>query len=172
MERITAINENGRAYYPECFEKCDGIGFSAKCDHCKVAEAACERLAAYENTGITPEQICDLDRMYRELATEYGKYKKQEEQGLLLKLPCKAGDAVWYINERIEKQGRKKVTVFFVDDGSVDNITLGGVMIPQIEVCNNKENSWITFDYKEDWNKTVFLTRTEAEEALQKKMGK
>lgn len=45
-------------------------------------------------------------------------------------------------------------------------------MIPQIEVCNNKENSWITFDYKEDWNKTVFLTRTEAEEALQKKMGK
>lgn len=94
MERITAINENGRAYYPECFEKCDGIGSTAKCDHCKVADTACERLAAYENTGITPEQICDLDKMYRELATEYGKYKKAEEQGLLLKLPCKVGDTV------------------------------------------------------------------------------
>lgn len=87
-------------------------------------------------------------------------------RGLLLKLPCKVGDTVWYINERVEKQGRKKVTVFFIDDGRVDNITLGSVMIPQIEVCNSKENSWITFDCKEDWNKIVFLTQEEAEEAL------
>lgn len=108
------------------------------------------------------ERVCGLYKALDKLK----EYEDLEEQGLLLKLPCKVGDTVWYINERVEKQGRKKVTVFFIDDGRVDNITLGSVMIPQIEVCNSKENSWITFDCKEDWNKIVFLTQEEAEEAL------
>lgn len=99
---------------------------------------------------------------------KFNEYKALKEQGKLLRLPCKVGDTVWYINERLEKQGRKKATVFFVDNGCVDHITLGDVMIPQIEVCNNTENSWITFDYKDDWNKIVFLTKEEAEAALKK----
>lgn len=124
--------------------------------------------------GFANKGLCTFFNGYDEGYSAINKcadYEDLEEKGLLLKLPCKVGTKVWYINERLEKQGKRKVTVFFVDDGSVDNITLGGVMIPQIEVCNNKENSWITFDYKEDWNKTVFLTQAEAEEALKKMKG-
>lgn len=102
-----------------------------------------------------------------EAVDKLAEYEDMEDQGKLLKLPCKVGDTVWYIDERLEKQGRKKVTVFFVDSGTVDNITLGGVMIPQVEVCNNTDNSWITFD-KDDWNKYAFFTKEEAETALRK----
>lgn len=91
--------------------------------------------------------------------------KRLEQQKKLLKLPCAVGDDVWYISERVEKQGRKKVEISFVDHGVVDNITLGHMMIPQITVCNG-ENVWTTFDGVEDFGKTVFLTREEAETAL------
>jgi len=92
-------------------------------------------------------------------------YEDLEEQGLLLKLPCKVGDTVYFISEKVEKQGRKKAVTEFVDKGIVDNITFGSIMIPQITVCND-ENIWITFGSVEDFGKTVFLTQAEAEDAL------
>lgn len=98
-------------------------------------------------------------------------YEDLEEQGKLLKLPCVVGDDVWYISEKVEKQGRKKIEVPFVDKGTVDNITLGHMMLPQITVCNN-ENVWTTFDSVEDFGKTVFLTQQEAERVLAEMEGK
>ncbi len=94
-------------------------------------------------------------------------YENMEEQGLLLKLPCKVGDTVYFISERTEKQGRRKVVTEFVDKGEADNITVGSAMIPQITVCND-ENIWTTFDSVEDFGKTVFLTQAKAEEALKR----
>ncbi len=101
----------------------------------------------------------------RELFEKLAEYEDLEEQGKLLKLPCVVGDDVWYISEKVEKQGRKKIEVPFVDNGTVDNITLGHMMIPKITVCN-KENVWTTFDSVEDFGKTVFLTQQEAERVL------
>lgn len=92
-------------------------------------------------------------------------YEDLEAQGKLPKLPCTVGDTVWYISDRIERQGRKKVTVSFPEKGTVDNITLGHMMVPQITVCND-EDRWTTFDSVEDLGKTVFLTSEEAEAAL------
>lgn len=62
MERLTAISENGKAYYPYCFREdtCDGCGSSEKCGQCELSLKVCETLAAYENTGLTPEQIMEL----------------------------------------------------------------------------------------------------------------
>ena len=69
MERLTKRNEADTAYYyPKCFEKCDGLGTSEKCNNCVLVNDVCEKLGEYE----------DL-----------------EEQGLLLKLPCKVGDTVY-----------------------------------------------------------------------------
>ncbi len=97
-------------------------------------------------------------------------YEDLEEQGLLPKFPCKVGDTVYFISERTEKQGRRKVVTEFVDKGIVDNITLGSIMIPQITVCND-ENIWTTFDSVDDFGKTVFLAQAEAEEALKRMEG-
>lgn len=62
MERLTAISENGKAYYPYCFREdtCDGCGSSEKCGRCELSLKVCETLAAYENTGITPPEIMEL----------------------------------------------------------------------------------------------------------------
>ena len=67
MERLTDKNIVGKYFYPKCFEKCDGLGASSKCDNCEIMTSVCEKL---------------------------GKYEDLEEQGRLVKLPCKVGDIV------------------------------------------------------------------------------
>lgn len=128
-----------------------------------------EMICRYEDCD-TCEEYCphlneDNCPCLQEILNKLAEYEDLEEQGKLLKLPCVVGDTVWHISERIEKYGRKNVTVSFIDKGTVDNITLGDMMIPQITVCNN-ENEWITFDSVEDFGKTVFLTKSAAEQVL------
>lgn len=65
MERITSRSEYGNAYYLECFNgECAGLGCKNP-NSCNLIDKACERLAAYEDA---------------------------EEQGLLVRLPCKVGE--------------------------------------------------------------------------------
>ena len=40
---------------------------------------AYERLAEYEDTGLTPEQILAIDEEYRKMAKELGEHKKKLE---------------------------------------------------------------------------------------------
>ena len=58
MERLTEWNggKTRHAYYPRCFKyPCYGNGCKIK--DCPFETAVCERLAAYEDTGLTPEEI-------------------------------------------------------------------------------------------------------------------
>ena len=68
MERLTDKNAAGNYFYPKCFEKCDGLGASSKCDNCEIMTSICEKL---------------------------GKYEDLEEQGLLLRLPVPIGTTVY-----------------------------------------------------------------------------
>lgn len=53
MERLTRRSDTGHAYYPRCFEEpCNGNGCKFK--DCLFDERICERLAAYEDTGLEP----------------------------------------------------------------------------------------------------------------------
>lgn len=58
MKRLTAISDVGEAYYPYCYraDTCDGKGETEKCRNCEFSEKICKTLAAYENTGLTPEE--------------------------------------------------------------------------------------------------------------------
>lgn len=49
MERLTYRNADGNYFYPKCFEKCDGLGASRKCDKCEIATSICEKLGKYED---------------------------------------------------------------------------------------------------------------------------
>lgn len=81
MERLTARHENGKreAYYPYCFREdtCDGDGTSEKCDRCDFAQRVCEAMASYEETGLTPEQIREIDKMYIEKCEEVAMLQKK-----------------------------------------------------------------------------------------------
>lgn len=76
MERLTKKNDSGGHYYPKCFEKCNGLGASSKCDNCEIMTSVCEKLGDYE----------DL-----------------EEQCRLVILPCKVGDTLYRVNKGAKK---------------------------------------------------------------------
>lgn len=66
MERLTQRNETGKAYYQHCFrgKRCGGLGSFLKCGACSYNCEICERLAQYEDLGVTPEQLKEIDKMY------------------------------------------------------------------------------------------------------------
>ena len=165
MERLTKWNESSykHAYYPRCFkEPCYGGGCKIK--DCPFEIAVCERLAAYEDIGLTPEEIkapftedtminlaaqalgVEADRL-RELA-------EADKDGRVVVLPCKVGDTVYFalLGRIIEKQ------VFsIVSFSNSTRIYCGG-----------------TSEYfrPEDIGKTFFLARKEAEKALREMEGR
>lgn len=133
-----------------------------------------ERLKKYEDTGITPEQIREIDRLYTEKCREFveiqknyltgielaniavalkklQEYQDLEEQGKLLKLPCAVGDTVWFIKSNfsyMQNPKAEKIRKVEIIDG---------------EIIFRTENR--CFEMKHI-DKIVFLTREEAEVAL------
>ena len=89
-------------------------------------------------------------------------YEDAEEQGLLLRLPCKVGDKVYQISEN------------FIEPCTVETIYLGNYRDRNGNWCNMAEIYYDRDDcpyvstemYFTDIGETVFLTETEAEARL------
>ena len=124
MERLTDKNIVGKYFYPKCFEKCDGLGASSKCDNCEIMTSVCEKL---------------------------GKYEDLEEQGRLVKLPCKIGTEVYDITWWDDVQ--EKVVV----KGKAYYRTVHKHKITKLP---------FTYSDIDDFGKTVFLSKSEAEQKL------
>ena len=98
MERLTDKNDIGSYFYPKCFEKCDGLGASSKCDNCEIMTSVCEKL---------------------------GKYEDLEEQGRLIKIPLEAYCIVdfevrkGFVLEETYHMSRKPLLVVRYDDNSL-----------------------------------------------------
>ena len=139
MERLTKITEIGNAYFPKCFEEpCCGMG---KCidNNCNLVNEVCKKLAEYEQL---------------------------EEQGLLVRLPCKVGTVVY----RIESRGWTKSSI------------CGKSFSEDCEYCEEKKcdsrrkyeiysqemfsQEWI-FGNRNGFGRTIFFTREEAERKLE-----
>lgn len=59
MERMTELyNGKVNEYYKKCSLKCYPNGFS--CSDCEKLDNLVNRLGAYEDTGLTPEEVVDL----------------------------------------------------------------------------------------------------------------
>ena len=160
MERLTEWNggQTRHAYYPRCFEEpCYGEGCKIK--DCPFKTAVCERLAAYEDTGLTPEQ-CENVKVIIESAFSDDTSKaerirellKADKEGRLVVLPCRQGDELWTYGNF--PQGRE-VYRFTVSDVSTLN---GRTVLNTLGLGTIRP---------EDIGKTVFLSREEAEKALQ-----
>ena len=165
MERLTEWNggQTRHAYYPRCFEEpCYGSGCKIK--DCPFETAVCERLAAYEDTGLTPEQ-CENVKVIIESAFSDDTSKaerirellKADKEGRLVVLPCRQGDELWTYGNF--PQGRE-VYRFTVSDVSTLN---GRTVLNTLGLGTIRP---------EDIGKTVFLSREEAEKALQEMEGK
>ena len=123
------------------------------------------RLKAYEDTGLEPEEVDKLTKDWSDICTVLGEcggidalreLAEADKDGRVVVPPCRQGDELWtYCNHPV-----KRVYSFTVSDVS----TLNGRT-----VLNTLGLGTIRL---EDIGKTVFLTRTEAEKALQKMEGK
>ena len=169
MERLTKWNgsSNQHAYYPRCFEEpCNGGGCKIK--DCPFETAVCERLAAYEDTGLTPEGIKAMlteDAMINLASQALGveadrlrELTEADKAGRCVVLPCKVGDVVYGFH------GEK--TILPMVAKWIETNTDGWCIAVQYTPMAPR------FYRFSDFGKTVFLTREEAERALRKIQGK
>ena len=158
MERLTKT-VNGVVTYIGTGNKFGKWMLPAELSRCQI-RAVMKRLAAYEDTGMEPEEINDMALEVATLKTIESMYDglgnpdhlrdllQAEQDGRLEVLPCKAGSLIYV--------GRRPaiITRFF---GYVSERYFHAVFFD--------ENKGIDIPF-EELGKTVFLTREEAEAAL------
>lgn len=110
-----------------------------------------DRLAAYEDTRLESEEITAMQRTLDEYHKVADPLLRAQADGRLVVLPCKVGDGLWtFCSHPVEQ-----VYSFTVTDIS----TLNGRTMLNTSRCG-------VIDAR-DVGKTVFLTREEAEKALE-----
>lgn len=170
MKRLTMRLDDGRAVMrcEECKEGRNGVaGEGCTAMYCR--NMCKDRLAAYEDTGLTPAEVSALVKDWSDLCTIVGEcggidrlreLAEADKAGRLVVLPCKVGDTVW-ITGSVRRLYSEKVRTFFcgnpsygrgMADNSVQMIRTTGCDIPIRE-----------------FGKTVFLNREDAEKALEAK---
>ena len=138
-----------------------------------------DRLAAYEDTGMTPKEVTALRELFDYALKESKTLTEQlallkhirelaeaDKDGRCVVLPCKVGDTVYMI-ERI----------FDIDNGVCDEICARKVIG---HGGNNLNKLWLIGSggicnvsiFVSEFGKTVFFTREEAERALQEMEGR
>lgn len=146
MDRLTTRNIAGVAVYKHPFE----------CERCGET---IWRLPDYGN-GSPTEKLAD--------------YEDADEQGLLLRLPCKVGDTVWVVTspfnvfDDIEYDEDMKNEVYEAFISSVTFYKCG----EQYRIYAKATNHFIGAYFRKcDFDKTVFLTKSEAEAKLAEMEG-
>ena len=107
--------------------------------------------------------FCLIERVENK---ELKKYEDLEEQGKLLKLPCAVGDTVYYADNEY---------YFTVLPVKVDEISImeSNAILCKCLLFDGNGDVETQFDFdKDDFRKTVFLTRQEAEDKLAEMEGK
>lgn len=132
-----------------------------------------DRLAAYEETWLTPEEIdmdheaaetlrqlcrnCDLDRLE--------KLAEADRDGRLVVLPCKVGDTLWVTGrDNVPREMELEAPAIRTVCTDEDNLCMS--------TCNRKPDGFCAYRLRNDGadiGKTVFLTREKAEKALEAK---
>lgn len=97
-------------------------------------------------------------------------YEDLEEQGLLVRLPCKVGDTVWVVTSPInvygydEYDGDAEYEVYESFLSSVSYYASG----EQFRIYAKVTNSFIAAYFREcDFGESIFLTREDAEKKLE-----
>ena len=171
MERLTRRSATGHAYYPRCFEApCDGDG--CKIRDCLFDNTICERLAAYEDTGLTPEEVSALIKDWSDFCTTIGEcggidrlreLAEADKDGRLVVLPVKP-----VLTPILSSM------LYIIEDGDIYEDTLYEAVVGmsesgKVNVVYTTLSDQIIFE-QADIGKTVFLTREAAKKTLEAMM--
>ena len=158
-------SSDGRSFAGRLTKRLDDGQAVMDCRRCKMPKTSgcsalgCrnmvkERLAAYEDTGLTPEEIKEDMPDVRKIEEKLAAYEDAEANGLLVRLPCKVGDTIYLIYKDLVSQ--KRIIAEY-----------------KVSLISSYEKEWVFyFEGNEsrvclnDFGVWVFLTRQEAETAL------
>lgn len=165
MERYTFVSDGYPAVKSDvCYEDQNE-------DYCGDA---IDRLAAYEDTGLEPEEISfclngiitaeEAKAHYNEAKKQHDEWfawKQAESEGRLVVLPCKVGDAVYTAQRGV------------ISELSVDHLELYnvGIWVGWHLMSGLYGNFRMDGFPASDIGKAVFLTREEAEDALKQEVA-
>jgi len=170
MERLTEKHYLGTDHYMKCSGNCD---VDMDCIDCPSFDRLVERLAAYEDTGLTPEEVSALAKDWSDLCTIIG------ECGGIDRLR-KLGEADK--DERVVVLPVKPVLtpilssmLYIIEDGDIYEDALYEAVVGmsesgKVNVVYTTLSDQIIFE-QADIGKTVFLIREAAKEALEEMEG-
>lgn len=144
MERLTERHKYNRKDYISVDSKKYGISCSNFCTNCGKAD-------------------CDD---IRKALFKLSEYEDLEEQGKLLKLPCAVGDTV-YQHTIVGVDKNKRIPIYKIFEATVFKFSLSscGLCFWTETIDEGKHKNEVPLSA---FNKTVFLTKSAAEAALQK----
>ena len=130
----------------------------------KGMKAVVDRLAAYEETGLTPEEVAALQASNQELKKEALPILQAKVQGRLAELPCRLGGTVYanfalrgdYLREKDKPYPCEVVFIGLSKEPFLHIQFKNGRVFP-VKFC--------------EVGKTIFTTREAAEAALKEQEG-
>jgi hypothetical protein len=162
MERLTEKHYLGTDHYMKCSGSCN---VDMDCIDCPSFDCLVERLAAYEDTGLTPEEVAALVKDWSDLCTIVGEcggisrvrvLAEADKDGRLVVLPCKVGQRVFALLDT-----DKHISECEVKQIGMGN-KIGFIGLEPIGARGREYGVALN-----GFGKTVFLTREEAEAALE-----
>lgn len=158
--------------------QCESVPGGSFCENgsCSQREVW-ERLKAYEDTGLTPEKVLPKDKA-DEIAlklmrladleslcsyTRLRELARADREGRVVVLPCKVGDTLWVIGrDNVPRKMELEAPDIRTVCTDEDNLCMS--------TCNRKPDGFCAYRLRNDGadiGETVFLTREEAEKALE-----
>lgn len=152
MERLTERRYHGVDFYMKCSENCN---VDMDCIDCPAFEKLVDRLGAYEDTGLEPEEIRAYRAFFEDLIGNQ-----------------KASEALDYFRSlaQADKEGRVLVlpvpmetTLYSIFAATHHLLKEGESPISEIEMGEHN-----AFSVCRHFGETIFLTREDAEQALER----
>ena len=160
-ERLTETEKiNKYCSTVECGEHCEDCYVGNLYERLAELEDKIERGELVENTVVTYVNMgrCNSKTLI-DKALKYDELKTKIENGTLIELPCKVGDRIWCIINKKHIFGRRiKEIIFKKNRWWIQTVDRTG---------------WADMErfYMQEFNKTVFLTKAEAEKKLKELKG-
>ena len=140
----------------------------------KMARDLYGRLKAYEDTGLEPEAVetvklalaakhmVDLETLNNTPISRLVELAEADKDGRVVVLPCKVGETVYFVNA-------KQILEFTVVRYAMDETGISWVDSEHVDKIGNTNERTFSPDR---FGKNTFLTREEAERAMQEREGK
>ena len=164
MERLTKRLPDGKAVMDcdSCEQKKD-----KQCTFYECRASLIKRLAAYEDTGLTPAEVHSMYSEWNAMMSvlnSIGSYDRLRElaeadkDGRVVVLPCKVGDTIYFAHAH---------SILWY---KVTGYEMGKASISQVHSKHVDKETGLTFNFTfrpGSIGKTVFFTREEAERAME-----